>query len=178
MKTRPGFTLRFSEPPACWVFATRPDFVRRRRCLSLAAAAFLPASGQCYAHGHRIRISPEPVLGTAFHSPVTALSPPLRGQRSRPAPSPPRRRTSRIRSVSGSFAPLRFRGDAGRSLRRTPVFHVHFPRSDDLDGLHSPSGHCSPADQSVQPFRPPEAHLAERPITLPDSLRPARQIVP
>lgn len=30
-------------------------------------------------------------LGTAFRSPVTTLSPPLRGQRSRPAPSLPRR---------------------------------------------------------------------------------------
>ncbi len=29
--------------------------------LSLAAAAFPPASGQCNAHRHRIRISPEPV---------------------------------------------------------------------------------------------------------------------
>jgi hypothetical protein len=79
-------------------------------CLLLAAAAFLPASGHNNAHRHRIRISPELVLGTAFHSPVTALSPPLRGQRSRPAPSPPRRITSQIRSISGSFAPLRFRG--------------------------------------------------------------------
>lgn len=134
-------------------------------CLLLAAAAFLPASGRCNAHRHRIRISPELVLGTAFHSPVTALAPPLRGQRSRPAPSPPRGRNSRIRSISGSFAPPRFRGRCRAILCRTPVFHVHFPRSHDLDGLHSPLGHCSPPDQSVQPLQPPEAHLAERPIS-------------
>jgi hypothetical protein len=50
------------------------------------------------------------------------------------------------------------------------VIHIHFPRSDDLDSLHSPSGHCSHPDQSVQPFQPPEAHLAERPIALSNPL--------
>jgi hypothetical protein len=98
-----------------------------------------------------------------------------------------------VRSPAPSLG-FGFEADAGRSLRRTPVFRVNFPRSHGLDGLHSPSGHCSPPDQSVQPFQPPEAHLAERPIALsaprrtffqsrvgsklPDSLRPAQQIVP
>src|SRR5437762_1232505 len=47
-------------------------------------------------------------LGTAFRSPATALSPPLRGHRSRPAPSIPHHKLSRsvplptpaLRSVS------------------------------------------------------------------------------
>jgi hypothetical protein len=38
-------------------------------------------------------------LGTAFRSPVTTLSPPLRGQCSCPVPSLPRRRFPRIRSI-------------------------------------------------------------------------------
>jgi hypothetical protein len=50
------------------------------------------------------------------------------------------------------------------------VIHIHFPRFDGIDGLHSPSGHCSHPDQSVQPFQPPEAHLAERPIALSNPL--------
>jgi hypothetical protein len=89
-KMRPGFTARLSEPPACSVFDPRPDahdsiasrspetpFGIRR--VNAENAASIPAS--CRSRK----------LGTAFRSPVTTLSPPLRGQRSRPAPSFPRR---------------------------------------------------------------------------------------
>ena len=88
---RPGFTARLSEPPACSVFDPQPNAPESIVSCSLAApfgvhrvnaknASSIPAS--CRSRK----------LGTAFRSPVTTLSPPLRGQRSRPAPSLPRRR--------------------------------------------------------------------------------------
>jgi len=87
---RPGFTARLSEPPACSVFDLRPDAHDSNASRSPETpfgafrvnaenAASIPAS--CRSRK----------LGTTFRSPVTTLSPPLRGQRSWPAPSFPRR---------------------------------------------------------------------------------------
>jgi len=59
--------------------------------LPLAVAAFQPAPGRCNKRflGGLISVRSRK-LGTAFHSPVTTLAPPLRGQCSWPAPSIPR----------------------------------------------------------------------------------------
>jgi hypothetical protein len=46
---------------------------------------------------------------------------PLRGQRSRPAPSIPHPKPSQIRSIPSSFAPSGFEADPGRYLRPKPV---------------------------------------------------------
>jgi YVTN family beta-propeller protein len=85
------FTARLSEPPACSVFDPRPD----------APDAIDSRSPETPFGAFRVNTenaAPIPAscrsrkLGTAFRSPVTTLSPPLRGQRSCPAPSFPRRR--------------------------------------------------------------------------------------
>ena len=87
---RPGFTARLSEPPACSAFDPRPD----------APESIVSHSPATPFGAHRVRVtdaSSIPAsrrsrkLGTAFRSPATTLSPPLRGQCSRPAPSLPRR---------------------------------------------------------------------------------------
>jgi hypothetical protein len=87
---RPGFTARLSEPPACSAFDPRPD----------AAESNVSHSPATPFGAHRVNAKNASStlatcrsrkLGTAFRSPVTTLSPPLRGQRSRPAPSLPRR---------------------------------------------------------------------------------------
>jgi hypothetical protein len=129
---------------------------------SLAAAAFRPAAGQ--SNG-RVLIGYAPCrsrnLGTVFRSLATTLSPPLRGQRSRPAPSIPHRKPSQIRSTHGSFAPLGFEAIAGRSQRREPVICADFQRSCDPPGPHSPLG----------PFEPSGSKRSTGPVTRNSSCR-------
>ena len=125
LKTRPGFTVQFNEPPACWCSLRGKTSSDDADACRSPQPRFRQLRVITTAHRHRIRIPPEPVLGTAFHSPVTALSLPLRGQRSRPAPSQPRRITPRIRSISSSFAPLRFRG----RCRASSSPDTRYPRS-------------------------------------------------
>jgi len=60
-------------------------------------------------------------LGAVFRSPVTTLSPPLRGHRSRPAPSPSHRIPFQARWIRNSFAPSGFEAVPGRNLRSEPV---------------------------------------------------------
>jgi hypothetical protein len=83
-----------------------------------------------------------PGLRLRFHTTNRRESVPL------PAPS--------LRSVS---KPTR-----GEILAGSPFFRANLPRSCSLRGIHSPSGLLNPPDQSVRPVRPPEAHLAKRPI--------------
>ena len=79
-----------SEPPACSVFDLRldaPDYTVFRSPATPFGACRVSAKNASSFHASRRSRK----LGTAFRSPVTTLSPPLRGQRSRPAPSLPRR---------------------------------------------------------------------------------------
>src|SRR5665213_37120 len=84
--------------------------------------------------------------GTAFHSPATTLSPPLRGQCSRPAPSIPR--PGRFanpfdRKLSARFG---FEAETGRIRHFQPVARAHLRRSREVIrsplpfGLFEPSG--------------------------------------
>jgi len=79
-------------------------------------------------------------LDTAFRSLTTTLSPPLRGQCSWPAPSFPRRRLSRTRSIPGSSAPFGFEAEPGRRQRPEPVFRSTLQHSEFFPDLHSPPG--------------------------------------
>ena len=121
-------------------------------------------------------------LGTVFRSPVTALSPPLRGPCSRPAPSIPRYKLSRVRSTFDSSAPFGFEADTGRNRRQKPVSRANLRRSCSFPGIHSPSGVLTdPPDQSVRPVPPQETRLPKRPMSLTeaqDSLHSVRLIVP
>ncbi len=114
-------------------------------------------------------------LGTVFRSPVTALSPPLRGPCSRPAPSIPRYKLSRVRSTFNSSAPFGFEADTGRNPHQKPVTRANLRRSCSFPGIHSPSGlFTNPPDQSVRPVPPHETRLPKRPLSLTeaqDSLR-------
>jgi hypothetical protein len=157
---RPGFTARLSEPPACSVFDPRPDapdsiasrspeapFGARR--VNAKNAASIPAS--CRSRK----------LGTAFRSPVTTLSPPLRGQRSRPAPSLPRQcffanpfdprllRSVRFRSRNRANS-----SPSTRCPRRSPALLRCHPVSTPLKVV------SHPPDQSVQPASSQQARLA------------------
>jgi len=96
-------------------------------CPPLTAAAFLPASGQCNVQRHRIRISPEPVSRHGLSLARNSAFAPFRGHSSRPAPSMPHRKTSRTRSISNSFTPLRFRGRFGAKSSPDTRFPRRFP---------------------------------------------------
>ena len=114
-------------------------------------------------------------LGTVFRSPVTALSPPLRGPCSRPAPSIPRCKLSPVRSTFNSSAPFGFEADTGRNPHQKPVTRANLRRSCSFPGIHSPLGlFTNPPDQSVRPVPPHETRLPKRPMSLTeaqDSLR-------
>ena len=100
-------------------------------------------------------------LGTAFRSPVTTLSPPLRGQRSCPAPSLPRQcffahpldrkllRSVRFRSRNRANS-----SPSTRCPRRSPALLQCHPVSTPLKVI------SHPPDQSVQPASPQQARLA------------------
>jgi hypothetical protein len=85
-------------------------------------------------------------FGTAFHSPATALSPPSRGQRSRPAPSIPHNKPSQIRSTPNSFAPFGFESRSGARSSPEARYPRQFaallqsPRHPLPFGSHQPSG--------------------------------------
>jgi len=146
---RPGFTARLSEPPACSVFDPRPDALESivshspttpfgARRVNAQDASSIPASSRSRK------------LGTAFRSPVTTLSPPLRGQRSRPAPSFPRRMLSRTRSILSSSARFGFEAETGRIPHSGPVVRASLRRSRDDPRPPLPFGLLNPPDQSVQ----------------------------
>ena len=109
--------------------------------LPLADRAFQRTPGQCHKRIlNGLASSRSRKLGTAFRSPVTTLSPPLRGQCSRPAPSLPRRSFPRIRSIAA--LPL-----GSVSKPKPGEFNTLDPLSAGLPAapvtstdLHSPSG--------------------------------------
>jgi hypothetical protein len=142
-KKCPGFTVRFSDPSACGrSLCGQMSGISRS---PLAITAFQHATGHCTkSSAPRVLIGQTPCrsrkLDTAFRSLTTTLSPPLRGQRSWPAPSFPHRKSSRIRSTSGSFAPFGFEAESGRCQRPKPVIRANIQRSRFIPGLHSLSG--------------------------------------
>ena len=104
------------------VFVVRPDApdrIRRRSptppfSLRRVNATASPDFSSCRSRN----------LGAAFHSPATALSPPLRGHRSRPAPSTPHRSTTA--NPFDSTAPsLR---SVSRPIRGEILAGTRFPR--------------------------------------------------
>jgi hypothetical protein len=133
-------------------------------------------------------------LGTAFRSPVTTLSPPLRGQRSRPAPSLPRRCFFAYPLDQRLLRSVRFRSrnranssPSTRCPRRSPALLRCHPISTPLqvactfrikafnrlhrNKLASPDARLS--------FAPRGALFRFRPgSTLETRLRPAQLIVP
>jgi hypothetical protein len=95
----------------------------------LATAAFQQAMG----HSHKRSVTACPfwtassrsrIFGTAFRSLTTTLAPPLRGLCSWPAPSNPRRISSRNRSIPSSSAPFGFEAEPGRRQCPEPVFRA------------------------------------------------------
>jgi hypothetical protein len=100
-----------------WRIFTTGSALARRHRFSACAGSTRFASPASLIHQSRN-------FGAAFHSPATALSPPLRGQRSRPAPSISYRKIPRSRSIHRSFAPFGFEADTGRYPRERPVFRV------------------------------------------------------
>ena len=100
-------------------------------------------------------------LGTAFRSPVTTLSPPLRGQRSCPAPSLPRRcffayslDQRLLRSVWFRSQNRANSSPSTRCPRRSPALSRCHPVSTPLKVV------SHPPDQSVQPASSQQARLA------------------
>ena len=190
---RPGFTARLSEPPACSVFDPRPDALESivshspatpfgARRVNAQDASSIPASSRSRK------------LGTAFRSPVTTLSPPLRGQRSRPAPSFPRQRTLRTRSTEGSSARFGFEAKPGEFFTFNPLSAPISGAVAMSSDLHSPSGNFQPSGSKRSTgfitnklalpnarlfFAPRFALFRLRPgSALQTRLRPARLIVP
>jgi len=141
-------------------------------CLSLTVETFQPAPVQCdrlILNGLASCWSRE--LGTAFRSLATTLSSPLRGQRSRPAPSLPHRKTSQARSIPSSSTPSGFDAVRGEfhAWNPLPVWISSAPMTS--TDPHSPLGLLDPPDQSVQAVPSREARLAQRPITFRSPLR-------
>jgi hypothetical protein len=110
-------------------------------------------------------------LDTAFRSLTTTLSPPLQGQRSRPAPSFPHRKLPRIRSIP--TAPLRSvsRPKQGGINAGNPLLAL----ASNVSALSRASTPLrvvlskNPPDHSVQPDPSRKARLAGRPL-IPRSL--------
>jgi len=93
-------------------------------------------------------------LGTAFRSPVTTLSPPLRGLGSRPAPSLPRRRVFAYPFDSGSSARFGFEAETGRILSPEPVVRADLRRSCDDFRSPLPFRSLNPPDRPLRVFQP------------------------
>lgn len=151
VRKRPGFTVRLSEPPACSVFVLRPDGLDSivfRSPAALFSACRVNAKERVI---DRLASCRSRRLGTAFRSPVTTLSTPLRGPCSRPAPSLPCRVIFANPFDPEFLRSVRFRSRTGRVITPDPL---SAPISGTLmlaAGLHSPSGCFNPPDRSVQP---------------------------
>jgi hypothetical protein len=90
--------------------------------LPLARAAFQRAQGQCKKRVlNRLASCRSRKLGTAFRSLATTLSPPLRGQSSRPAPSLPRRRLFANPFDPEFLRSIRFRNEPGEFVTLDPL---------------------------------------------------------
>jgi len=134
-------------------------------CPLLAKAAFLPASGQCSVQRQQTRFTGAGNSAGPFARPQQRFRA-ARGLCSRPSPSLPRGKTSRIRSIFGSSTPSGFEAGPGRILRRKPVIRSRLPRFHCFGDLHSPTGRCSRSDQSGQSLPQRKARFATRPIVL------------
>jgi hypothetical protein len=135
--------------------------------LPLAVDAFQRAPGRCnkrFLSGHvSVR---NRKLGTAFRSPVTTLSPPLRGQRSWPAPSIPRISFAPIRSTESSPLGSVSKPKPGEFITFDPLSARCLRAPVTPHRLHSPSGRFDLPDQSVQRASSQEARLTGHPIFL------------
>jgi len=119
--------------------------------LPLAAGTFQRPSGQCNKRilsGFASCRSRK--LGTVFRSPVTTLSPPLRGQCPWPAPSIPHKSIPPARSISSSPLGSVSKPKPGEfhAIDPLPAFYSCAPTV--THRLHSPSGLFNLPDQSVQ----------------------------
>ena len=109
-------------------------------------------------------------LGTAFRSPVTTLSPPLRGQCSWPAPSNPRTGIAPIRSTEDSPLGAVSKPQPGRIHHPRPVIHALLARSCDAPPSPLPFGPFRPSGlkrstgliAGSPPHRTPDLPLAPR----------------
>ena len=182
-----------SEPPACSVFDLRldaPDYTVFRSPATPFSAYRVSAKNASSFHASRRSRK----LGTAFRSPVTTLSPPLRGQRSRPAPSLPRRcffanpfdprllRSVRFRSRNRANS-----SPSTRCPRRSPALLRCQPISTPLEvfqpsGSKRSTGFITTSSPRLTPdclLLPVARSFDYRPgSTLETRLRPARLIVP
>jgi hypothetical protein len=150
-----------SEPPACSVFDPRPD--APESIVLRSPATLFSARGVNAKHAFSLTSCRSRKLGTAFRSPVTTLSPPLRGQCSRPAPSIPRRRFFANPFHRKLLRSVRFsKTETGRIHRFRPVVRAALRRSRDVIRSPLPFRFFNLPDQSVQPAPSQEARLARR----------------
>jgi hypothetical protein len=134
--------------------------VARQRCFSAYAGSVQQNRPSKNKTSHRSR-----KLEAVFRSLATTLSPPLRGRRSRPASSPPRRKDAPkpVRSLAHPLCPVS-KPAQGEIHALDPLFGLISDAPAISAGLHSPSGLLNLPDPSVRPVPPREARLAKRPI--------------
>jgi hypothetical protein len=139
--------------------------------LPLAVAAFQRAPGRCrkrFLSGLASVRSRK--LGTAFRSLVTTLSPPLRGRRSRPAPSIPRTCFAPIRSIQGSPLGSVSKPQPGEFITLDPLSTRCLRAPATPHRLHFPLGRFGPSGSKrstgfitgSSPYRTPDLPLAPR----------------
>jgi len=118
------------------------------------------------ALNRKVRASDHPTscrsrkLGTAFRSPVTTLSPPLRGQHSRPAPSLPRQCFFAHPLDRRLLARFGFEAETGRIHHLRPVVRADLRRCCAVSRSPLPLRFFNPPDQSVQPASSQQARHA------------------
>ena len=111
----------------------------------LAGYAFRRKPGRCGKRILTVASCRSRKLGTAFRSPVTTLSQPLRGQCSRPAPSLPRKRSSHTRSIRNSSLDSVFEAEPGEFIAPDPLHPPISSAPVSFAGLHSPLGRFQPS---------------------------------
>jgi len=139
-----------------------PDFLRRPNMIPATALTGTVESSSrqtswfhlfTYKRFHVLLNSLFKVLCN-FRSPVTTLSPPLRGLGSRPAPSLPRRRVFAYPFDSGSSARFGFEAETGRILSPEPVVRADLRRSCDDFRSPLPFRSLNPPDRPLRVFQP------------------------
>jgi len=140
--------------------------------LPLAAGAFQRTPGRCTKRiVSGLASCRNWKLGTTFRSLVTTLSPPLRGRRSRPAPSIPHNSPALTRSISGSPLSSVSKPKPGEFLTFNPLPTPDYRALATVRHPHSPLGRFNPPDQSVQ--RHHYKKLASQDTRLPSAPRNA-----
>jgi len=137
-------------------------------CRSLAAAAFLPATGQCNVHRRRIRISPEPASRHGLSLAHNDAFATIKGS-TFPTCAFDATRKNIVNPFDLQLSrSIRFRG----RYRAMSSPETRFPRRISMPPRFrrsplaiGPLRLCRdrPTDRSVQPFPPREARLAETP---------------